>query len=218
MNFTAAQIREDMALCHGRLEEKFLKTDDPTMVIGKFLEDAGRCMSSIQKGFNEKAKSRNEIIAPTIKELDKLSGLIGIAKAGLQKHIDGEASPEDDNTSINSETNSVDHGWEVVEADSLGEFLDDFASDVLKKSFSGFLNTLTVKKRGGGFDVSGYTRSDLRAAGHFMFRVGGMKPLEVTGMLSIPDRDDHKVSFEFNHQKFTKNDVVKEFKREFDLR
>lgn len=113
MNFTAAQIREDMALCHGRLEEKFLKTDDPTMVVGKFLEDAGRCMSSIQKGFNEKAKSRNEIIAPTIKELDKLSGLIGIAKAGLQKHIDGEASPEDDNSSINEslfrEVGSISH-------------------------------------------------------------------------------------------------------------
>lgn len=106
----------------------------------------------------------------------------------------------------------------ILEANSLGEFLDDFASDVLKKSFSGFLKSLKVKKRGTGFDIKGYTRSDLEGTGHFMFHVGGRSALEVKGMLSIPDRDDHQVSFNFTHQKFTKDDVIKAFKREFDLR
>jgi hypothetical protein len=102
MNFSSRQIREDMALVEASgLEEKFLKADDPTIVIGKFLEKAGLSMSAIQNAYNKKARDRNAIIGPVLKELQALTGKIMVAKSALEKHVDGTASPEDTNRSIN---------------------------------------------------------------------------------------------------------------------
>lgn len=102
MNFSARQIREDMALVEGTsLEEKFLKADDPTIVIGKFLEKAGLCMSAIQNAYNKKARDRNVIVEPVLKELANLAGYVSTAQSALKKQADGTASPEDTNRSIN---------------------------------------------------------------------------------------------------------------------
>jgi len=92
---------EKLNLSESRLTEKFLKAEDPTILIGKFLEKAGNSMSAIQNAYNKKARDRNMIVDPVLKELSKLAGHIATAQSGLQKQVDGTASPEDTNRSIN---------------------------------------------------------------------------------------------------------------------
>jgi len=90
-------IRRDVALCEGGLTEKFVKAGDPTVVIGKFLEDAGKLMSSVQNIYNKNARDRNQAVAPVSKILDQIINLAELARDDM---ADSKSDPEDTNTSI----------------------------------------------------------------------------------------------------------------------
>lgn len=101
-DFSGKAVKDDLALING-LTEKFVKDNDPSVVVGKFLEKAGTSLSSIRAVYNKKAADRNVIVEPVLKEISEIIGACMIAKKDLEKHVNGTTSPEDDNRSLPSQ-------------------------------------------------------------------------------------------------------------------
>jgi hypothetical protein len=100
---------------------------------------------------------------------------------------------------------------ELIEAMSLGGFLEKFSQEVLKDVFKG-LKDLKITKDGSGFKVSGVSKGDLEVNAFVQFNMGGKDALEVRGILTIPDRNDLNLNMAFSHMDFDSKKVSKKLK------
>lgn len=97
---TAGSIREAYEeVLAAALDEKFLKGDDPSAVVGDFMEQATNVLSSMRDMYNSRASDRESIVKPVLGMLGKLATLVADAEETLKQHQDN-GDPEDDNRSI----------------------------------------------------------------------------------------------------------------------
>jgi hypothetical protein len=76
------------------LEEKFLKAIDPSMSIGLFLDTMSKKLSKIAAMYDDKARDRNQLVAPMMDEIDDIRSLLNQVEGALKK---SKGSPEDTN-------------------------------------------------------------------------------------------------------------------------
>lgn len=96
---SGADMRREYNLVMEALTEKFVAGDDPSVVVGDFLEKASMCLSSIRESYNRKAGDREQTIQPVLSEVSKLSGYIEELVSDLKQHM-ASGSPEDNNKSV----------------------------------------------------------------------------------------------------------------------
>lgn len=99
MKFTGSSMRNELNFiteAFTELQERFLKATDPTMVIGEALEGIQNQLSAIQQLYKTQAQNREEIKGQVMNHLKAVSDISLEAIAIMN----GETSPEDNNTSI----------------------------------------------------------------------------------------------------------------------
>lgn len=99
MQYTGTQMRKELQLVMEaleRLDERFLKTEDPTIVIGKVIEGLGLHLSNLKILYDSGANDRNGIVPQCLTELRQISELVSEAYAVIST----PTSPEDANRSM----------------------------------------------------------------------------------------------------------------------
>lgn len=98
MKFTGTSMRNELKFVMEAFHvvEKFLETNDPSIVIGKSIEFIQNHLSAIQELYNEEAEDRNAIAEAVATHLEKISGFALEAAALLRN----QKNPEDTNRSI----------------------------------------------------------------------------------------------------------------------
>ena len=97
---TGADMRREYNLITQALKETFVKDDDASIVLNEFMEKVDVTMSTMRGYYNKGSADRESIIKPCLELLASLENAIAQAKSQLNKHVDGETEPEDDNRDI----------------------------------------------------------------------------------------------------------------------
>jgi len=100
-NVTANVLYEDMELMNKmsrQITEKFVKSDDPTVVVGKYIEEVEKSMSAIKSQYRENSANRNLIVGKVLEHLRSIMEDTTDLRNILKGHQDGTRDPEDNNT------------------------------------------------------------------------------------------------------------------------
>ena len=100
MRISGNDIKEEYDLIIRALNEKFSKADDVSLSMGKFLEDAETCLSTMRGLYNKHAGDREQLVKPVRIELKQLRSYIKVFESSLQKHQNGTTEPEDNTRRI----------------------------------------------------------------------------------------------------------------------
>lgn len=98
MQYTGNQMRQELQFVMEalRLQEQFIKDEDPTIVIGKVIEGIGLHLSNLQAAYKKGSDDRNSIVSASLSEIDSMMSILQDAKSALSS----PSSPEDNDRSI----------------------------------------------------------------------------------------------------------------------
>lgn len=102
-NITRFQIRKDWQELNeaiARMDEKFIKQDDPSMSVMNFIEQVSKSLTSIKSKYTQSADDRNRIIQPVLDDLKTIEARCAELRASLIKIASGEEDPEDVNKGV----------------------------------------------------------------------------------------------------------------------
>lgn len=106
MDIKASEIRREYdILQEALLNEKFVKEDDPSIVVQKFMLAAENELSHMRKVYNDRARDRNDIVDPALKGIRDLVAAAKKAYQMLRRHKTGTTAPEDNNRSVGMDLN-----------------------------------------------------------------------------------------------------------------
>lgn len=98
MRYTGTQMRSELQFVMEalRVQEQFIKESDPSIVIGKVIEQIGIHLSSLQSLYNSDAADRNKIVSESLNHVKGMMSILQEAEANLS----APSSPEDNNRSV----------------------------------------------------------------------------------------------------------------------
>lgn len=100
---TRFQIRKDWAVLNEavqRMDEKFVKQDDPTMSVMNFIEKVSSSLGTIKSVYNQRSDDRNQIVAPVRQEIGEIEAACAELKSALVRMASGDQGSEDANKDI----------------------------------------------------------------------------------------------------------------------